>query len=157
MIKENDNLPEVSFFIIGDSGPTALKSNELFINKSLLIGIPGAFTPTCNDDHLPGFKKLFTEFINKGVNKIYVVATNDAFVLKAWQTSLGMENFGFLSDGNGQFRDKTGLIADLSVVGLEKRLSRFAMVIENGIVVKLFNENGPGLDVSKAEKVLSSI
>ena len=91
------------------------------------------------------------------MNKIYVVATNDAFVLKAWQTSLGMENFGFLSDGNGQFRDKTGLIADLSVVGLEKRLSRFAMVIENGIVVKLFNENGTGLDVSKAEKVLSSI
>ncbi len=157
MIKENENFPDVSFFKIEESGPISVKSSELFMSKSLLIGIPGAFTPTCNDQHLPGYKKLENEFINKGIEKIYVVSTNDPFVLKSWQKSLEMNNFNFISDGNGEFRQKSGLEVDLSVVGLEKRLSRFVMVVERGVITRLFNENGPGLDVSKAENVINSI
>ena len=71
--------------------------------------------------------------------------------MKSWSDSLNISDLKFISDGN-ELRDKTGLITDLSIVGLEKRLSRFAMIIDDGKIIKIFNENGPGLDLSKAEK-----
>ena len=77
--------------------------------------------------------------------------------MKSWSDSLNISDLKFISDGNGELRDKTGLITDLSIVGLGKRLSRFAMIIDDGKIVKIFNENGPGLDLSKAENVIKSI
>ena len=124
--------------------------------KVILVGVPGAFTPTCSDEHLPGYKKLASDFFSKGIEEIYVVSTNDPFIMKSWSDSLNISDFKFISDGNGEFRDKTGLATDLSIVGLGKRLSRFAMIIDDGKIVKIFNENGPGLDLSKAENVIKS-
>ncbi len=157
MISENEKFPKVTFYQLTDSGPLPLESDKLFKNKIILVGVPGAFTPTCSDEHIPGYKKLKDDFFKKEVKKIYIVSTNDPFIMKSWSTSLEVSEFDFISDGNGEFREKSGLEVDLSSVGLGKRLSRFAMLIEDGVIIKLFNENGPGLDVSKAENVLSSI
>ena len=157
-IKENENFPDSTFYVINDSGPKGLKSEELFNDKKvLLIGVPGAFTPTCSEEHLPGYIELADEFLKKGVDKIFCVSTNDPFVVKSWSISINSSKIDFISDGNGDFRNKSGLETDLSIAGLGKRLSRFAMLLENGIIKKIFNEEGPGLDISKASNVLNSI
>lgn len=156
-IKENDTFPNVTFYKITESGPTAIKANQLFKNKIILVGVPGAFTPTCSEEHLPGYKKLANDFFSKDVEKIFFVSCNDPFIMKSWGDSLKISEIDFISDGNGEFMEISGLEIDLSVAGLGKRLSRFAMLIDNGIIKKIFNENGPGLDVSKAENVLKSI
>ncbi len=157
-INENTNFPEINFFKISESGPIKLKSSELFGEKKiLLVGVPGAFTPTCSDDHLPGYIKCVRDFEDKGVEKIIFVCNNDPFVVKSWSEKYKNSGIDFISDGNGEFRSKSGLEIDLSSVGLGKRLSRFTMLIEKGVIKKIFNENGPGLDVSEAQKVLDSI
>lgn len=157
-INEKDNFPDVTFYEITTSGPAGMEAREILKNKKiLLVGVPGAFTPTCSDEHLPGYKKLAKEFFSKGIEEIYVISTNDPFIMKSWSDSLNISEFKFISDGNGEFRDKSGLESDLSMVGLGRRLSRFAMIIDNGIIIKLFNDNGPGLDISKAENVIKSV
>ena len=157
-INENDIFPDITFYQITESGPKGIKANEIFKSKKvILVGVPGAFTPTCSDEHLPGYIKLASEFFSNGIEEIYIVSTNDPFIMKSWSDSLNISDLKFLSDGNGELRDKTGLITDLSIVGLGKRLSRFAMIIDDGKIVKIFNENGPGLDLSKAENVIKSI
>ena len=157
MIIENGKFPKVTFYKITDSGPSPVESDKIFNKKTILVGVPGAFTPTCSEEHIPGYEKLKDEFFKKDIEKIYVVSTNDPFIMKSWSVSLGISEIDFISDGNGEFRGKSGLEIDLSSVGLGKRLSRFAMLIESGVVKKVFNEEGPGLDVSKAENVLKSI
>ena len=158
-IKENDTFPETTFYKITDDGPAQFKSLELFSeNKVILVGVPGAFTPTCTEEHLPGYINLSEEFKSKGIDKIYFVSTNDPFVMKAWSNSISpTDHIDFLSDGNGNFRDKSGLEFDLSGIGLGKRFARFAIYIDNGKIIKIFNEGNPGLDLSKAENVLKSI
>ena len=157
-INEQDIFPEVSFYQITKSGPTAVEASKILKNKKvLLVGVPGAFTPTCSDEHLPGYKKLASDFFSKGIEEIYVVSTNDPFIMKSWSDSLNISELKFISDGNGEFRNKSGLETDLSVVGLGLRLSRFAMIIDNGKIIKIFNDNGPGLEASKAENVIKSI
>ena len=157
-INENDIFPDITFYQITESGPEGIKANKIFKSKKvILVGVPGAFTPTCSDQHLPGYKKLASEFFSNGIEEIYIVSTNDPFIMKSWSDSLNISDLKFISDGNGELRDKTGLVTDLSIVGLGKRLSRFAMIIDDGKIVKIFNENGPGLDLSKAENVIKSI
>ena len=157
-INENDIFPDITFYQITESGPEGIKANKIFKSKKvILVGVPGAFTPTCSDEHLPGYIKFASEFFSNGIEEIYVVSTNDPFKMKSWSDSLNIPDFKFISDGNGEFRDKTGLATDLSIVGLGKRLSIFAMIIDDGKIVKLFNDNGPGLDLSKAENVIKSI
>ena len=157
-IKEQENFPEVTFYQITESGPTTLKAHTILKDKKvLLVGVPGAFTPTCSDEHLPGYKKLASDFFSRGIEDIYVVSTNDPFIMKSWSNSLDISELKFISDGNGEFRSKSGLETDLSIVGLGLRLSRFAMIIENGKIIKIFNDNGPGLELSKAENVIKSI
>ena len=156
-INENDIFPDVTFYQVTASGPEKMEANEIFKNKKiLLVGVPGAFTPTCTDEHLPGYKKLASDFFSQGIQEIYIVSTNDPFIMKSWGDSLNITEFKFISDGNGEFRDKSGLKTDLSIVGLGQRLSRFSMIINDGKIIKIFNENGPGLDISKAENVLKS-
>ena len=158
-IEENNTFPETTFFKITDDGPTQFKSLELFDSKKvILVGVPGAFTPTCSEEHLPGYMNLLEDFKSKGIDKIYFISTNDPFVMKAWSESVSRTDYvEFLSDGNGEFRDKIGFEFDLSSVGLGKRYTRFAIYIDNGKILKIFNEGNPGLDISKAENVLKSI
>jgi len=157
-INKNDTFPNVEFRVLVDGSPKVVSSSELFNEKKvLLVGVPGAFTPTCSNDHLPGFLKNYNEFKKRGIDQIFFVAINDPFVMAEWGKLFGKNEIKFLSDCNNDFLEKSGLELDLSSIGLGKRLSRFVMVIEKGLITNFFDEKGGELEVSKAENVLSNL
>lgn len=157
-INEGDCFPLVSFYHIGDKGPTSVKSTELFNNKKiLLVSVPGAFTPTCSEQHLPGYINLKDEIFSKGIDKIIFISVNDPFVMDEWAKSFNETDIVFIADSYGDLLNEIGAVIDLTSIGLGKRLSRFAMIIDNGLVKLIFDEDGGGLDKSKAENVLKFI
>ena len=157
-ININDYLPEVNFFYMSASGPKKIGTKELFDNKKIiLVGVPGAFTPTCSLEHLPGFIQNKDNFFSKGIEKIIFMSVNDPFVISEWSKSHNEEDILFIGDSSGEFASKTGLKMDLSVIGLGTRLSRFAMLVDNGQVKLIFDEKGGDLKKSTASIVLDSI
>ena len=139
-------------------GPKAEDLKNLISNKKIiLVAVPGAFTPTCNDDHLPGFIENYERFKSKGIDEIFFISVNDPFVVNKWKEYNSADKINFLADADSEFLNLTGLTIDLSVIGLGKRLSRFAMIIENCILKKIYDENGGGLDVSTASSILSDL
>ena len=119
--------------------------------------MPGAFTPTCSNEHLPGYIKLFDEFKKKGIDDIYFVASNDPFVMDAWINSSSESQIKYLADSKLELLNATGLEIDLSVAGLGKRLSRFAIFVDNGLIKNIFDEEGGGLEKSSAENLLKNL
>ena len=158
-IAVGDRVPEVKVFTFGDKGPEATTSTEaLGHGKVVLFGVPGAFTPTCSDHHLPGFVLRAEELRAKGADKVVCVSVNDPFVMDAWGKD---QNVGdrvlMLSDGNGEFTKAMGLEMDGTGFGLGIRSQRYAAIIEDGVVTGLFVEPSAGLDVSSAESVLAAL
>ena len=157
-IKLDDCFPDVTFFQLVDGNPKTFKSSQVFNEKKIiLVSVPGAFTPTCSNEHLPGYVKLYDEFKKKGIDDIYFVAANDPFVMEAWINSTAEGNIKYLADSNFELLDATGLEIDLTVAGLGKRLSRFAILIDNGLIKKIFDEEGGGLEKSSAENLLKNL
>ena len=159
-IKVGDHLPEATFFVLGEGGPQPVKGQEFFAGRRVvLFGVPGAFTPTCSNNHLPGFLQHGDAIRAKGVDEIAVVAVNDAFVMKAWAEKTGGDGkIAFLSDGNGDFARATGLELDGTGRGLGLRFKRFSMLVENGVVKTLAVEDSPGqAAVSGAEAMLGNL
>ena len=156
-IKINECFPNLEFFQIIDGSPKKVSSTKLFNEKKIiLVGVPGAFTPTCSNEHLPGYIENYESFVSKGIDDIYFVSVNDPFVMNKWG-ELNKSNVKFIADSDGEFMKKSGFEMDLSAAGLGNRLTRFSMLIDNGLVVEIFDENGPGLDVSKASNMLDKI
>ena len=139
MIAVGGRIPEVTLFDFKD-GPKPLQSNVVLgIGKIAVFGLPGAYTPTCHKEHLPGFVSRAGDFKNKGVTEIVCVSVNDPFVMDAWGRELGAGGkVRMLSDGNGDLTRALGLDADLSGVGLGTRSKRYSMLLDGG-VVKEFN------------------
>ena len=157
-IKVDDCFPDVTFFQLVDGNPKTFKSSQIFNEKKIiLVSVPGAFTPTCSNEHLPGYVKLYDEFKKKGIDDIYFVAANDPFVMEAWINSTSERKIKYLADSNFELLDATGLEIDLTVAGLGKRLSRFAIFIDNGLIKKIFDEEGGGLEKSSAENLLKNL
>ena len=157
-IKVDDCFPDVTFFQLVDGNPKTFKSSQIFNEKKIiLVSVPGAFTPTCSNEHLPGYVKLHNEFKKKGIDDIYFVAANDPFVMEAWVNFTTERNIKYLADSNFELLDATGLEIDLTVAGLGKRLSRFAILIDNGLIKKIFDEEGGGLEKSSAENLLKNL
>jgi peroxiredoxin len=126
--------------------------------KVVLFAVPGAFTPTCNDHHLPGFVMRADEILAKGVDKIACVAVNDAFVMGAWGNAQGTgDKIQMLADGSGEFTAAAGLELDLSGPGLGTRSQRYAAILEDGVVQQIFVESDTGVDVSSADAVLKAL
>ena len=156
-IKKNECFPNSNFFQIIDGSPRKVSSTELFNEKKIiLVGVPGAFTPTCSNEHLPGYIENYDSFISKGIDDIYFVSVNDPFVMDKWGESI-KSNVKFIADSDGEFMKKSGFETDLSAAGLGNRLTRFSMLIDNGLIIEIFDENGPGLDISKASNMLNKI
>lgn len=149
-IEVGDRLPEATFKIMTEEGAKDITSTALFKGRKLvLFGVPGAFTPSCNNNHLPGFLENRDAFLEKGVDAIAVVAVNDVFVMGAWQNfSGGVDKLLYLADGSGDFVKAAGLDIDLSARGLGLRSKRFSMIVEDGVVKALNVEDVPS-DVSK--------
>lgn len=159
-IKVGDSLPDAVFTVMTPDGPRTRTTADIFKNrKVILFGVPGAFTPTCSMNHLPGFLDNEANFKAKGVDEIVVVSVNDVFVMNAWAKQSGAEGkITFLADGSAAFAKATGLTADLSDHGLGVRSARYSMLVNDGIVEKLNVEPSVGkADVSGADALLGQI
>jgi glutaredoxin/glutathione-dependent peroxiredoxin len=158
-IAPGDKIPEVELRTMTEAGPKPVSSTEaLGKGKVVLFAVPGAFTPTCSDHHLPGFVVRADELKAKGVDTIACIAVNDPFVMGAWARDQNVgESILMLSDGNGEFAKAVGLEMDGSGFGLGTRSRRYAAVLNDGVVEALFVEEKPGLDVSSAESVLAAL
>jgi len=159
-ISVGDKVPEATFHAMGDDGPAAVSSAELFDGKTVaLFAVPGAFTPTCHAQHVPGFVAHADELKAKGVDTIACVAVNDVFVMDQWgKQSDAAGNIRFLADGNGDFAKAIGLDIDLSAHGLGTRSKRYAMIVKDGTVAALNVEDVPSTaDKSCASELLKSL
>jgi len=158
-IKVGDRVPAATFMVMTAEGPKPKTSDEIFKGKKVvLFAIPGAFTPTCHRNHLPGFVKNAAAIKAKGVDTIAVTGVNDAFVMDAWQKATGADAIEFLADGSAKWANALGLSADLTERGLGVRSQRYAMVVEDGVVKTLNIEDAPGkADISGADNLLKGL
>lgn len=158
-IQVGDSLPQATFRIMTADGPVAKTTDDLFKGrKVVLVAVPGAFTPTCHRNHLPGYVEKLNEIKAKGVEAVLVTAVNDVFVMDAWAKSAGAEGIEFLSDGNGDFAKAIGLSMDGTGFGLGIRSQRYSMVVEDGVVKALNVEDAPSkAQISGAENLLKDL
>ena len=157
-IQQGDRLPEATLHTMRDGRPTAVTTSELFSGKKVVMfAVPGAFTPTCSEAHLPGYVVQADAIKAKGIDVIICVAVNDAFVMGAWGKAGNADALTMVGDGNGDFTKAIGLEMDGSGFGLGRRSQRYAMVIEDGVVNTLAVEAGGQLDVSSAESILKNL
>jgi peroxiredoxin len=159
-IKVGDRIPEGKFRVMTAEGPGWKSTDEVFKGKKVvLFAVPGAFTPTCHKNHLPGFLKNAGAIKAKGVDTIAVTSVNDVFVMAEWQKSSGAEGkIEFLADGNADFANALDLILDGSAGGLGRRSQRYSMLVEDGVVKSLNIEDAPGkAEVSGADALLKQL
>jgi glutaredoxin/glutathione-dependent peroxiredoxin len=158
-IKPGDKLPNATFQQKTGDGVQAVTVEQLFSGrKVVLFSVPGAFTPTCSMNHLPGYIAAAEEIKAKGADMIAVVSVNDPHVMKAWEKHSGANGkVVFLADGNGDFADAVGLSVDLSKSNMGKRMRRSSMIVDNGVVKTLNVEDKPGVNVSGADVILTQL
>lgn len=158
-IAAGDKLPDATFRTLTADGVKTLSTADVFAGKKVvLFAVPGAFTPTCHNNHLPGYLENHDALKARGVDTIAVVATNDAFVMGAWEHSTGAKDkILFLSDGSADFARATGLDFDLSANGMGTRLKRFSMIVDDGKVTSLNVETKPGVNESAASSILEQL
>jgi len=156
-IQVGDRLPEVALQHIRE-GVETIDTRTLFDGRNIvLFAVPGAFTPTCSEKHLPGFVRHFDEFRAKGV-EVACMAVNDPFVMQAWGQSQDVPSgLMMLADGNGDFTRALGLELDASAYGMGTRAKRFALYAEDGVVKQLFVEAPGEYRVSSAEHMLEQL
>ncbi len=154
-----DRIPDVDVMIVeGDVANKARTGEVLGKGKVVLFAVPGAFTPTCSDYHLPGFIMRAEELRAAGADKICCIAVNDSFVMGAWAKDRGANNsVVMIADGNADFARAMGLDFDGSGFGMGVRSQRYAAILGDGIIRELLVEKGSGLDVSSADAVLARL
>jgi peroxiredoxin len=157
-IQQGDKLPEATMHMIKEGRPIPVTTNDLFAGKKVVVfAVPGAFTPTCSQAHLPGYVVNADAIKAKGVDSIVCIAVNDAFVMDSWGEDRNAEELEMVGDGNGDFTKALGLEMDGSGFGLGTRSQRYAMVVEDGTVTNLSVEDAGQFEVSKAEAILEAL
>lgn len=159
-IQVGDRLPQTTFRVMTADGAKPKTTDDVFAGRRVvLIGVPGAFTPTCHRNHLPGYIENAASFTEKGVDAIAVTAVNDVFVMDAWAKASGGDGkVEFLADGNGDFAKALGLTLDASGNGLGVRSKRYSMVVDDGVVKSLNIEETAGkADTSGADNLLRTM
>lgn len=159
-IKVGDKLPATTFRVMTAEGPKPKTTDDIFKGKKVaLFAVPGAFTPTCSNMHMPSFLNNVAAFKAKGVDTIAVTAVNDPFVMKAWAEKTGGDGkIDFLADGSAEFAKAIDMTLDASGNGLGIRSKRYSMLVEDGVVKQLNIEEAPGkCDVSGGQALLGQI
>lgn len=158
-IAAGEKLPDATFKTITPDGAKDLTTDEIFAGKKVvLFGVPGAFTPTCSNNHLPGYLENFDAIKARAVDTVAVVATNDVHVMGAWARFTGGEGkLLYLADGSGDFARATGLDVDLSQAGMGLRNRRFSMIVDDGVVTSINVESKPGVNESGAATILEQL
>ena len=143
MRKEGYEIPNVEF-VFRESGEFVTRtSSEMFKGKRVVIfSLPGAFTPTCSAYQLPGFEEKYNDFKNLGIDEIYCISVNDGFVMNAWAQDQNIQNVKLIPDGNAYFTRSMGMLVNKSNLGFGERSWRYAAVVKDGIIEKLFVEAG---------------
>lgn len=140
-------------------GPTPVKISEALAKRTVAIfGVPGAYTPTCSAKHVPGFLNHLDDLKAKGVDEVWCVSANDAFVMAAWGRDLGA--FGkirFLGDGSAEWANVLGIAVDLKALGMGTRMQRFSVLVEDGVLRQVNVEPGKSFEVSSAEYMLQQL
>lgn len=155
-IQAGDKIPDCTLKTMGDKGPQDIATQDIFSGKKvLLFAVPGAFTPGCSLTHLPGYVVNADKIKAHGVDTIACMSVNDAFVMGAWGNDQNASEILMLADGNADFTAALGLELDGSGFGMGTRSQRFAMIVEDGTVSHLNVEDGPGIDASSAETMMT--
>ena len=159
MIKEEETFPNNKVVLVGNDFKE-IDTDQFFTGKKvLLFAVPGAYTPTCNNSHLPSFIDKYDEIKEKGIDNIICISENDQFVSKAWRDSKSIkDDFLFLADGNGKVTESIGMTLDCSGFGMGNRSNRYVMLIEDKVVKKLILEDNPGVcELTNATEILKSL
>jgi glutaredoxin/glutathione-dependent peroxiredoxin len=158
-IKPGDKLPNAEFMTMTADGQQKLSTDAVFSGrKVVLFAVPGAFTPTCSMNHLPGFVQNIAAIKAKGVDTVACVSVNDVHVMNAWAKASGADGkLLMLADGNGDFARALGLEFDLTQAGMGKRSKRYSMIVDNGVVKAVNVEDKPGVNVSGADTILGQL
>lgn len=158
-IKVGDRMPEGNFGVMTKDGPGSIAAADVFKGKKVvLFAVPGAFTPTCSMNHLPGYVKHAAEFRAKGIDTVACMSVNDTFVMDAWGKDKQVgDTVLMLADGNGTYTKALGLELDASGFGMGTRSQRFALLVHDGVVKQVFVEAPREFKVSAADHVLKSL
>lgn len=158
-IRAGDTLPSMRLTMATADGPKEITTDEIFKGrKVVLFAVPGAFTPTCSTEHLPGFVKHAEALRAKGVERIVCLGVNDVFVMDAWRRQQGVDDsIMMIADGSGTFTRAMGLELDLVARGLGVRSQRYALIAEDGKITHLAIEAPGGFEVSRAEAILAAL
>lgn len=158
-VKTGDKAPQATLMEMTAEGPAPVTTEALFADKKVvLFAVPGAFTPLCSGQHLPGYVELADQIRAKGVDSIVCLSVNDAFVMGAWGDAQNVgDKVRLVGDGNGEFTAAMGLEMDGSGFGLGSRSQRYAMIVDNGTISVLNVEEGRTFEASKAETILAAL
>ncbi len=157
MIEVNDKLPSAQFQYFKDGEMVTSTTEDLFAGKKVvLFAVPGAFTPTCSNSHLPGYVVKFDELKSKGVDEVICLSVNDAFVMDAWGKANNAENLIMLADGAAEFTSAIGLEAETGIFG-GVRSRRYALIADDGVVTLLNVEAPKEFQVSDADTILAAL
>jgi glutaredoxin-like protein len=158
---EGKHVPNVTFKTRTDHEWKDVTTADLFQGRTVIVfSLPGAYTPTCSNTHLPRYNELASSFSSNGVDQIVCVSVNDAFVMNEWKRDQAAEHVTLLPDGNGEFTAAMGMLVDKSSIGFGKRSWRYSMLVRNGVIEKMFIERenaGDPLEVSDADTMLKYI
>lgn len=159
MIERGNAIPSVGVKLVNASGIAETTSDAVLGSGTVVFfAVPGAFTPTCHVNHLPGFLANAEKLRAKGVDRIVCAAANDAHVMKAWaEASEALGKIEFVADGNAELARALGLAKDFSANGMGTRFARAAMIVQNGKVSEIFVEDAPGVNASGAPAILMAL
>ena len=157
MIQSGDTIPSINITVIDNKGQNTVSANDYFAGKKVvLFAVPGAFTPTCSESHLPGYVVKADEIKAKGVDAIACLSVNDSFVMKSWQDAQNAEHIAMIADGSAALTKALGLEIDTADFG-GLRSQRYSMIVDNGVVTQLNVEAPQAFAVSDAETALSQL
>lgn len=157
MAQVGDKIPSAEITVIDKDGQKNVAASDYFAGKKVvLFALPGAFTPTCSEAHLPGFVVHYDDIIAKGVDAVACLSVNDAFVMKAWQAAQNAEHIAMVADGGAALTKALDLVLDTAGFG-GIRSQRYSMIVDNGEITSLNVEEGGGFEVSGADTILSQL
>ena len=160
MLKEGDKIPAVTLKQMTSDGPTDVALADYCAGRKVVIfALPGAFTPTCSEAHVPSYIDNAQALRDKGIEAVACISTADFFVMGAWGKSMGVgDNIDMLGDGNAEFTRAAGMTLDLSGFGLGERSQRYVMVLDDGVITHLAIESDPtAATISAADAVLAKL
>lgn len=158
-IQTGTSLPDFEFSAITENGQEKRTTEQIFKGKTIvLFGVPGAFTPTCHNNHLPSYLNNLAQLTAKGIDGVVCISVNDIHVVKAWAEQSDVDGkILMLSDGNGDFAKQLGLDASLAAFGMGIRNKRFSMIVNNGVVGQVNVEEKSGVNISGADTILEQL